>query len=70
MADVFGVDRYSMLISQSWAERDQALQEILGDLEEFYKRNDSITAFNQLFQQSCFSEKNMAVIIKYLSTFS
>ena len=59
-----------MLISQLWSDRDQGLDEIIGSIEEFYKRNDSITAFNQLFQTSCFSEKNMAVIIKFLQIFS
>ena len=58
MIDVFGQDLYMYLQSPVWQERDQALQQILDQLDEFTKREQAQVAFNQVISLLSFQEKN------------
>jgi len=55
--DVFGQEIFIHLQSPNWQERDQALQQILGQVDEFMSKDEAREAFNQVITLS-FAEKN------------
>ena len=54
------------LQSPVWQERDQALQQIIEQLDEFVKREQGQVAFNQVISLLSFQEKNQQVQQKHL----
>ena len=46
--DLFGQEIFVFLQSPMWQERDQALQSILGQIDEFMSKDQSAVAFNQV----------------------
>ena len=56
--DLFGQEIFVFLQSPMWQERDQALQSILGQIDEFMSKDQSAVAFNQVISLFSFSDKN------------